>query len=95
MLLLWYGYPIHAKYAVYRRCGFQFIEDADSIRIKDAILQLSLTINSLSGTLHLRYGWDPRNKVIAYTSRVMYAKEFVIERCYVFILLQKCGFGFW
>ena len=33
----------------------------------------------LSGTLHLLYEWDPRTKVIACATRVMCAKEFVIE----------------
>ena len=33
----------------------------------------------MSGILHLRYGWDPRTKVIACAARVMCAKEFVID----------------
>ena len=41
--------------------------------------QISFTINTLSGILHLRYGWDPRTKVIACAARVMCAKEFVID----------------
>ena len=54
---------------------------------------LVLTINSLSGTLHLGYGWDPRTKVIACTTRVMCAKEFVIER-YIFHIIANMGFWF-
>ena len=40
---------------------------------------ISLIINSLSGALHLPYGWDPRTKVMACATRVTCAKEFVIE----------------
>ena len=37
------------------------------------------TTNSLSGTLHFRYGWDSRTKVMVCAARVMCAKEFVME----------------
>ena len=43
-------------------------------------------------TLHLRYGWDPPTKVIACTTRVMCAKEFVIEWCYIFHIIANVGF---
>ena len=38
---------------------------------------------------------NPRTKVIVRAACVMCAKEFVIERCYVFILLKIWSFDFW
>ena len=49
---------------------------------------------SLSSTLHLCYGWDPRTKVIACAMRMMCAKEFVIERYFVFHIIANMGFCF-
>ena len=42
----------------------------------------------------LRYGWDPRTKVIACAARVMCAKEFVIETCYIFYIIANIRFCF-
>ena len=55
---------------------------------------ISLTINSSSSTLHLRYGLDPRAKVIACAARVMCAKEFVIEKYCIFYVIANMGFCF-
>ena len=44
--------------------------------------------------LHLRYEWDPRTKVIACAARMMCAKEFVIERYYIFHIIANMGFWF-
>ena len=44
--------------------------------------------------MHLRYGWDPPTKVIACATRVMCAKEFVIERYYIFHIIENMGFWF-
>ena len=46
----------------------------------------------MSGTLHLRYGWNPGIKVIACATCMMCAKEFVIEWYYIFhIIASKYG----
>ena len=37
------------------------------------------TLTSMNIAFTLRYGWDPRTKVIACAARVMCAKEFVID----------------
>ena len=55
---------------------------------------ISLTINSSSSTLHLRYVWDPRTKVIACATCEVCAKEFVIERYYLFYIIVNMGFCF-
>ena len=41
------------------------------------------------------YGWDPRTKVIACAARVMCAKEFAIERYFIFNIIANMGFVFW
>ena len=51
----------------------------------------SFTNNSSSSTLHLRYEWDPRTKVIACAARVMCAKEFVIEKGLIFHIVANTG----
>ena len=53
---------------------------------------MNVAINSLSGTLPLQYGWDPRTKVIVCAARVMCAKEFVIKGYYIFRIIANMGF---
>ena len=54
--------------------------------------QLSLTIKSLSDTLHLRYGWDPRTKVIACITRLMCAEGICNRMILHFHIIANMGF---
>ena len=51
----------------------------------------SFTNNSSNSTLHLRYEWDPRTKVIACAARVMCAKELLIEKGLIFHIVANTG----
>ena len=44
--------------------------------------------------MYLRYGWDPRTKMMVCSTRVMCAKEFVIELYYIFHNIANMGFWF-
>ena len=75
--------PIFKKKGDVRNCntyrGVKLLEHAMKIVERVVERRTNSFVHSLTGTLHLRYGWNPRTKVITCAMRVMCAKKFVIE----------------